>query len=1785
MKRNRLLALFLSLALVVTTVMGNVTFAAADTENSAKATGVSYYVDSENGNDDNDGTSETKAWKSLEKVNATTFKPGDKLRFKRGCSWSGLLSPKGSGEKGNPITIDAYGDVKDGRPVINGDSWCGDKGDDLENRVFNTAVYFYNQEYWEITSIEVTNHTKTKDDHIKKYGILIMGQDAGTLHEINVKNTYVHDVISIPIGQQAGIGRGGIVYAIRGNKKATNWEDITVEGNYVKNVNHYGINFISTWGSSTFPDESGITEGGGGTYRSKNLVIRSNYCENVGNAAVCPSDYENALIEYNVANGCNSGPNGNVPIWWEHGQKTICQYNEVFGSGASGDKEDSQAFDADVYADLNYVQYNYTHDNPSGSFFECALGTSYQTYYRYNISVNDGYGTNRYGGGAVLTLCQGGNGSLDAYNNLIYMDADHDGSITRSWDDTTAVTSTDRFKIRNNVIITEAQKIDDNGVNKAQAWDSRYMGVVNNNAYGGANLNNRRADDENARVAVKSDYVKLEEGTSATVEDVNGEFKITYGTVDGYKLKDGATVIDQGISVIDNGGQDFYGNEVKSFVKPNIGADNSYNSGIKEDLGEGKILLDFDDCNNGALTGVYSNCDFGNRGWNVTDGKLWATSYTNEEQANKIAIPDKYALTSFEAYCAKGTATVKVEAGEESETFTVTGKKQTFTTNFKKQVPATYIVIKSDNGVDQVKFDNIVLSKKKRISDTETNISLDKTVTTSSQSDWDPGCVGSNIVDGDETTMWISNGWSNQGDTVTEDRANFVVDLDGSYNIEKLDVTFGGDKAKSAWKYKVEVSTDKTNWDVIWDQTANEEVASTQKVTLDESITEKKYSYVRFTFGDTIEDAWPAVAEFNVYRPKELTNFALDGEATASTVSRDPANAIDGNDGTLWVGDGDSEKEGAWWMVDLGKAQQIQAFDLVFEHEVLPTLEDAQAATTPAYGQAWQYKVEGSNDKSSWDMLWDNTANTDFSKEQYGKIAAEYANNKYQYVRVTLTQLPLHKESRVAVWPAIGEVKVLGEEVINTEEENKIVLTEKGQNIDIDLAYSQPVTVSSSKDGENVTDRDANTTWTPDADDENPSLTIGLDREYNIENFSVDFEGEAAPYKVLVNTSEGWVEAGSCDSKDSGKVVSASKDEITGIKFQFEKGMTAKVSEVHFDGVDAKVKHHKRILVMAPHEDDEMLMAGGVMNRAVANGDEVYVVYATNGDYSGVDHGKLRIGVPTDHLYFLGYADNGGMGVGQYTTAFTDSFVYNIFIADDNKVISSRNGVTKTYGDESVRNDYHYLMTGEHASYTRANFLADLESVMKSVNPTDVYMTSRYDMHYDHAYFGLFGNEAIKNIQKENDKFQPTVHEAIIHSHMTDEVYPKDQGNYGWGKELNTYLGAWQHLDGLEEKTMLNWSERENVLTPYSMRQGPFKYNLKDKALREYTTEYYNWIASFSKVNEVFYKHETNSIGLFADITASSENSSDSRWDDQSAVKAVDGIADGYATGLANLHTRFPWAEWVTKNEGAGAWLNLAFNEEYKVSTIKLYDRPNTDDQITASHLELDDGTRIEVGELPNDGSVKIINLGEEKVVKNIKFVVDKVSDSTTAVGLAEIEVLGSKAKEEETTTPEETTTGDVEETTTGDVEETTTGNVEESTITKVEETTTKKTEETTTKKPDVTTTGSSNQEVTTGTLTDGSSVKSPAKVKKVKISAKKTKVTVTWKKNKKAKGYEISYATNKKFKKASKVNVKKNNKTKKVLTKIKSNKVYYIKVRAYVIVNGKKVYGKYSKVRKIRSK
>ena len=68
-----------------------------------------YYVDSREGNDSNSGTNATAAWKTLAKVNAKTFLPGDRILLKSSSVWQGQLWPKGSGVEGKPITVGMYG--------------------------------------------------------------------------------------------------------------------------------------------------------------------------------------------------------------------------------------------------------------------------------------------------------------------------------------------------------------------------------------------------------------------------------------------------------------------------------------------------------------------------------------------------------------------------------------------------------------------------------------------------------------------------------------------------------------------------------------------------------------------------------------------------------------------------------------------------------------------------------------------------------------------------------------------------------------------------------------------------------------------------------------------------------------------------------------------------------------------------------------------------------------------------------------------------------------------------------------------------------------------------------------------------------------------------------------------------------------------------------------------------------------------------------------------------------------------------------------------------------------------------------------------------------------------------------------------------------------------------------------------------------------------------------------------------------------------------------------------
>ena len=76
---------------------------------SAFGSGNSYYVDSAGGDDSNNGTSASSPWRTIAKVNARNFSPGDHILFKRGDTWREPLAISSSGDADNPIVIDAYG--------------------------------------------------------------------------------------------------------------------------------------------------------------------------------------------------------------------------------------------------------------------------------------------------------------------------------------------------------------------------------------------------------------------------------------------------------------------------------------------------------------------------------------------------------------------------------------------------------------------------------------------------------------------------------------------------------------------------------------------------------------------------------------------------------------------------------------------------------------------------------------------------------------------------------------------------------------------------------------------------------------------------------------------------------------------------------------------------------------------------------------------------------------------------------------------------------------------------------------------------------------------------------------------------------------------------------------------------------------------------------------------------------------------------------------------------------------------------------------------------------------------------------------------------------------------------------------------------------------------------------------------------------------------------------------------------------------------------------------------
>lgn len=489
--------------------------------------GVTYYVDSMNGNDKNNGKSPDNAWNSLYKVNSVQFHPGDKILFKSNSIWNGQLRPHGSGTACAPIIIDMYGNGN--KPIINGQG-IADK-EITENKNYSDTLLLNDQQYWEINNLELTNSAEGEGNRRIVY---ITAGNIGECKHIYLKNLYVHDVKS------ESYLSGGIIIEIYGlgnhkdikNLKPTYFNDIKVENCRVENVGLYGI-FIR---NSIHMNRGAIHDGLSSWVPNKNVVIRNNSLNHIMGDGIVAAECDGAVVENNVASNCHERKTGHhVAIWTINSDNSILQNNEAYLTRTT---LDGKAYDCDGNCKNTTFQYNYSHDNEGGFMLICNFGSdcvgrfSEGNVIRYNISQNDKNVIFDYGGATSY--------NNKIYNNTVYIGK---GMNTKVFD------SAHFSEIYNNIIYN----LGSGGYNVQNTCSFDY-----NCYYGNTNVGQPQE-----KHGIYADPRLISPDTGS----------IGRSTVYGYRIKADSPCIDSGKIINNNGMKDYFGQPAPyKNTLPDIGA-------------------------------------------------------------------------------------------------------------------------------------------------------------------------------------------------------------------------------------------------------------------------------------------------------------------------------------------------------------------------------------------------------------------------------------------------------------------------------------------------------------------------------------------------------------------------------------------------------------------------------------------------------------------------------------------------------------------------------------------------------------------------------------------------------------------------------------------------------------------------------------------------------------------------------------------------------------------------------------------------------------------------------------------------------------------------------------------------------------------------------------------------------------------------------------------------------------------------------------------------------------
>ena len=519
-----------SLGLVALTSLGGVCLATARNASyrEANVSGTVYYLDSRSGNDANTGMSPSAAWKTLDKVSATTFDPGDLILLKSSSVFRGQLWPKGSGTEGHPIRVDIYGGGV--KPVINGDG------------LFEDAVLLKNQENWEIANLEITN---TGAQRRERRGVHIALENYGEAHHIYLRSLTIHDVNGVDEVKP----NGGISYTSTSEGKASRFVDLRMENNEIYHVDRSGIfGWSDAWVRSKWNPSLAV-------------VVRGNSLYDIGGDGIVVVATDGAVVENNVVGHANQrSEDYNVAIWAWSADNTLIQHNEAYGTKG---QRDGEGFDSDWNTKNTVIQYNYSHDNDGGFLLICNEGGhdptesagNTGTIIRYNISQNDRTRGINIAGPVKNTAI---------YNNTIAVGPEYAVSLLlfsdwHGWGEDT--------RLYNNIFYVAGKGEFTYGLSRAN--DGAYETA---SGYGQSKGN---TFDSNVYFGVAPPTADPHALTVDPKLVAPGSGGLGRLSLAGYRLQAGSAARKTGKYIRNNGGRDFWGNGVPSCKRTDRGASQS----------------------------------------------------------------------------------------------------------------------------------------------------------------------------------------------------------------------------------------------------------------------------------------------------------------------------------------------------------------------------------------------------------------------------------------------------------------------------------------------------------------------------------------------------------------------------------------------------------------------------------------------------------------------------------------------------------------------------------------------------------------------------------------------------------------------------------------------------------------------------------------------------------------------------------------------------------------------------------------------------------------------------------------------------------------------------------------------------------------------------------------------------------------------------------------------------------------------------------------------------------